>query len=143
MLHHLSIGVADIQASMRFYDVVLGTLGYVQVWQDIGAEDDEDQAVGYGVAGGGDLFCLKQQKTTQLAPGPGFHLAFAAPDHAAITAFYRAALFNGGRCNGEPGPRPDYGDFYYAAFVIDPDGYRLEAVINNPTAAVSCCAADK
>lgn len=142
MLHHISIGVADIQASMRFYDAVLGALGYVQVWQDL-CDGDDDQAVGYGVAGGGDLLCLKQQNTTHLAPGPGFHLAFAAPDHAAINAFYRAALLHGGSCNGEPGLRPDYGDFYYAAFVIDPDGYRLEAVINKTAAAASCCAADK
>lgn len=59
MLHHISLGVADIQKSMRFYDAVLSALGYVQVWQDICAEGDDngDQAVGYGVAGGGDLFC--------------------------------------------------------------------------------------
>lgn len=142
MLHHISIGVADIQKSMRFYDAVLGALGYVQVWQDI-CEGDDDQAVGYGIAGGGDLFCLKQQKTTELAPGPGFHIAFTAPDKGAVTAFYQAALLHGASCNGEPGPRPDYGDFYYAAFVVDPDGYRLEAVINKSTDEGRCCTANK
>ena len=100
-------------------------------------------AVGYGIAGGDDLFCLKQQKTTALAPGPGFHIAFAAPDKSAVTAFYQAALLHGASCNGEPGPRPDYGDLYYAAYVVDPDGYRLEAVINKPTAEGRCCTANK
>ena len=61
---------------------------------------------------------------------PGFHLAFAAPSRAAVDEFHKAALLNGGKDNGAAGLRPDYGDEYYAAFVIDPDGYPIEAVIN-------------
>ena len=63
-------------------------------------------------------------------PGAGFHLAFTATERRQVDDFHAAALRHGGRCNGPPGPRPDYGDRYYAAFVFDPDGYRIEAVIN-------------
>ena len=59
---------------------------------------------------------------------PGFHLAFAAESRSAVQAFHAAALAAGGRDNGPPGLRPDYGEHYYAAFVVDPEGHRLEAV---------------
>ena len=65
-------------------------------------------------------------------PGAGFHLAFAAPSRAAVDAFHTAALRVGGQDNGAPGLQPDYGPHYYAAFLIDPDGHRIEAVINAP-----------
>lgn len=57
------------------------------------------------------------------------HVAFAAPDRAAVAAFHAAALDYGGRDNGAPGPRPRYHEGYYAAFVLDPDGNNIEAVI--------------
>ncbi|MBW8810276.1 MAG: hypothetical protein JF591_15965 [Lysobacter sp.] len=63
-------------------------------------------------------------------PGAGFHLAFAAPSRASVDAFHHNGLEAGGRDNGAPGLRPDYGDGYYAAFLVDPDGHRVEAVIN-------------
>ena len=62
------------------------------------------------------------------APGPGFHLAFDAADPAAVDRFHAAALEHGGSDDGPPGPRPQYGPTYYAAFVFDPDGNKLEAV---------------
>lgn len=122
MLHHLSIGVADLHRASTFYDAVLAPLGYIQVFAD-------DEAVGYGYPGGGDKLCLKLASPA-IVPGAGFHLAFAARAPAQVDAFHAAALHHGGRCNGAPGLRPDYGDSYYAAFVVDPDGYRIEAVIN-------------
>jgi hypothetical protein len=66
------------------------------------------------------------------ACGPGFHLAFAASSRQAVDDFHRAALAAGGFDNGKPGVRPGYGPNYYAAFVVDPDGYRLEAVFHDP-----------
>jgi catechol 2,3-dioxygenase-like lactoylglutathione lyase family enzyme len=63
-----------------------------------------------------------------IAPGPGFHLAFIAPSREAVDAFHAAALAAGAEDCGAPGPRPHYGETYYAAFVIDLDGYKLEAV---------------
>ena len=65
----------------------------------------------------------------------GQHIAFRAPDRAAVDAFYAAALAAGGRDNGPPGLRPNYHPDYYAAFVLDPDGHRLEAVCHRPDAA--------
>ena len=127
MLHHISFGVSDIERSARFYDETLAPLGYVRVWEDI-RPGEENQAVGYGLPGGGDKFAIKQRTSGALAPGPGFHLAFTAPSRVAVGQFYEAALRNGGNDNGGPGLRPEYGPKYYAAFVTDLDGYRVEAV---------------
>ena len=131
MLHHLSLGVADLALSAAFYDAALAPLGYVRVWEDI-RPGEPDQAVGYGLPGGGDKLALKFQGASARPPGPGFHLAFTAPDMAAVAAFHSAALAAGGTDNGAPGVRPHYGPGYYAAFVIDPDGHRLEAVFKLP-----------
>lgn len=130
MLHHLSLGVADIEQATAFYDAVLAPLGYVRVWSDL-RPGEANQAVGYGVEGGGDALALKHRPDGQRPPGPGFHVAFAAPDRAAVDAFHHAALQHGGRDNGAPGLRAHYGPHYYAAFVIDPDGHNIEAVFNS------------
>jgi catechol 2,3-dioxygenase-like lactoylglutathione lyase family enzyme len=122
MLHHLSIGVTDLARSASFYDAVLATLGYARIWTD-------ETAIGYGSPGGGDKLAIKLRERTH-APGPGFHVALSAPSRDAILRFHAAALEHGGRDNGAPGLRPHYGPNYYAAFVVDPDGYPLEAVLN-------------
>lgn len=131
MLHHISLGVSDIKRSAAFYDAVLATIGYVRVWDDLRPGKD-DQAVGYGVAGGGDKLAIKLSRKGHRPPGPGFHLAFAAPDRESVARFHTAALDHGGRDNGAPGLRAHYGPHYYAAFVIDPDGHHIEAVFNAP-----------
>lgn len=130
MLHHVSFGVTDMARSSRFYDAVLAEIGYVRVWEDL-AEGREHLAIGYGAKEGDDKFAIKLRRGVTVAPGPGFHLAFAAPDLASVHRFHAAALANGGRDNGAPGPRPDYGPTYHACFVLDPDGYPLEAVIDD------------
>jgi catechol 2,3-dioxygenase-like lactoylglutathione lyase family enzyme len=124
MLHHISLGVADLSAAGTFYDAALRTLGYRRVFED-------RTAIGYGVEDGKDMLCLKLQAAAR-APGPGFHLAFAAPSRDAVIRFHAAAVMAGGTDNGPPGLRPAYGDHYFAAFVIDPDGHHIEAVINGP-----------
>jgi catechol 2,3-dioxygenase-like lactoylglutathione lyase family enzyme len=126
MLHHISFGVRDLQLAGLFYDAALGALGYRRVFED-------DTAIGYGVEDDKDLLCLKLRPDA-AAPGAGFHMAFSAPSRAAVDAFHAAALAVGGSDNGAPGLRPDYGDNYYAAFLVDPDGHRIEAVINRPRA---------
>ena len=131
MLHHVSLGVRHLESSARFYDAALSALGYVRVWSDLRG-GREGRAVGYGLPGTGDRLALKEKDPDRLAPGAGFHLAFAAPSRVAVDRFYDAALRHGGRDNGAPGLRSDYGENYYAAFVIDPDGHRIEAVINEP-----------
>ena len=128
MLHHLSLGAPDIDRAARFYDAVLAPLGYVRVWSDLRPGEDE-QAVGYGPPGSGDKLCIKQV-TAPVPVIPGFHLAFAAESRSAVQAFHAAALAAGGCDNGPAGLRPDYGEHYYAAFVVDPEGHRLEAVCN-------------
>ncbi|WP_420832693.1 VOC family protein [Pseudomonas wadenswilerensis] len=122
MLHHLSIGVKDLDKSGRFYDAALEALGFRRVFED-------ETAIGYGVEDGKDKFCLKLRPDA-VAPGPGFHLAFSAQSRGAVGSFHLRALIAGGTDNGAPGLRSDYGAHYYAAFLIDPDGYRVEAVIN-------------
>ena len=126
VLHHISLGTTRIEASARFYDAVLAPLGLVRVWADL-RPGLSGQAVGYGLPGGGDLLAIKQVGQG-IPPVPGFHLALGAPSHAAVQAFHAAALDHGGTDNGPPGLRPHYGPDYFAAFVIDPDGHRLEAV---------------
>lgn len=121
MLHHLSFAVSDLARSAAFYDAALAPLGYVRVW-------DDDDAVGYGYPGGGDKFAIKLRDGIRV-PGEGFHLAFSGASSEAIDAFHAAALAHGGVDNGGTGFHPEYGDDYYAAFAIDPDGYRIEATL--------------
>lgn len=123
MLHHLSFAVTDLPRSAAFYDAVLTALGYVRVWAD-------ETAVGYGSPGGDDKFAIKLRSGGVVVPDEGFHVAFAASSRQAVAAFYQAALAHGGKDNGGSGLHPEYGSHYYAAFVFDPDGYRVEAVIN-------------
>ncbi|MBY5409443.1 VOC family protein [Rhizobium leguminosarum] len=130
MLHHTSLGVSDIERSAAFYDATLAALGYARVWDDI-RPGQTGQAIGYGNPGGGDKLAIKHQSDGQRAPGPGFHLAFAAPNRQAVDQFYAAAIAHGGSDNGRPSLRSHYGEHYYAAFVIDPDGHALEAVFNS------------
>jgi catechol 2,3-dioxygenase-like lactoylglutathione lyase family enzyme len=120
VLSHLSFGVNDLGRAAIFYEKILAPLGYVRVFAN-------DRAIGFGEPGGQDRLALfvKSQAT---APGPGFHLAFIAPNREAVNAFYAAAIGAGGRDDGAPGLRLQYGPNYYAAFVIDPDGYKLEAI---------------
>jgi catechol 2,3-dioxygenase-like lactoylglutathione lyase family enzyme len=125
MLHHISFSVASLQRSGAFYDAALAALGYVRVWVD-------RTAIGYGTAQGQDLFAIKLAPAGVAAPTAGFHLAFEAPSREAVERFHSEALAQGGTDNGAPGVRPAYGPNYFAAFVIDPDGYRIEAVINSP-----------
>src|SRR5262245_25502570 len=125
MLHHLSFGVSDLARAAAFYDAALAPLHFVRVWAD-------ETAVGYGREGGGDKFAIKLVTAGLSIPGRGFHLAFSAGSRIAVGQFHIAALRHGGRDNGAPGLRADYGPHYYAAFVFDPDGYQIEAVINTP-----------
>lgn len=120
MLDHLSLGTTDLARAAAFFDAVLAPLGIVRVWS-------YPEAIGYGQQGGEDKLAIKQ-RVGFVAPGPGFHLALSAGSRSEVDAFYRAALAHGAKGDGEPGPRPQYGPGYYAAFVVDPDGHRLEAV---------------
>jgi len=122
MLHHVSLPVRDLVASRTLYDAMLGALGYRCVCESEGF-------AGYGVEEGKDKLALMEVGD----PGPArprFHLALAAPSPTSVDAFHTAAMQHGAVDNGPPGPRPQYGSHYYAAFVIDLDGHHIEAVHN-------------
>lgn len=120
MLGHLSLGVRNLPAAAEFYDALLEPVGFVRVWT-------EPRGLGYGPPGGNDKLAIFERHDASPA-GPGFHLAFNAPSRAAVDAAYAAAMSRGGRDAGPPGPRPNYGPKYYAAFLYDPEGWKLEVV---------------
>jgi catechol 2,3-dioxygenase-like lactoylglutathione lyase family enzyme len=119
MINHVSIGVRDLAAAKRFYDAVLKTLGY-------NCLNKSEEMLGYGNKAVG--FWINMTANPVIADkASGLHFCFDAPDRKSVNQFYAAALKAGGRDNGKPGLREEYGPTYYAAFVIDPQGYRLEA----------------
>jgi catechol 2,3-dioxygenase-like lactoylglutathione lyase family enzyme len=129
MLHHLSFAVVDLARSASFYDAVLAPLGYVRAWTHETADGYKEAAVGYGLPGTDDEFAIRVRHQGVVVPSEGFHIAFSARSQEAVTAFYRAALENGGRDNGGVGFHPEHGPDYFAAFVFDPEGHRIEAVV--------------
>jgi catechol 2,3-dioxygenase-like lactoylglutathione lyase family enzyme len=124
MLDHVSIAVGDLARAARFYDAVMAALGVPCAWR-------EAQAIGYGTRNGpaddGHSYLTIR---AGAAPGPEArnHWCFRAPDRAAVHAFHVAGLAHGGRDDGAPGLRPHYHAAYFAAFLRDPDGNRVEAV---------------
>ena len=131
MLDHVSLGVTNIDRSRRFYDAVLRPLGLVRI-VDFG----EGRGSDYGAAPGSPGVEFTITKEAEVITIPGAHLCFRAPDRAAVDAFHSAAIASGGRNDGSPGLRPQYHADYYGAFVLDPDGHRIEAVCHAPTSPV-------
>jgi catechol 2,3-dioxygenase-like lactoylglutathione lyase family enzyme len=128
MLDHLGITVKDFARSRAFYEAALKPLGAAVVMA-VTAEETGGAYEGVGIGvGGRPSFWVSRAGP---ASGP-IHVAFAAPDRAAVQAFHAAALAAGGRDNGAPGLRPDYHPNYYAAFVFDLDGNNVEAVTHRP-----------
>jgi catechol 2,3-dioxygenase-like lactoylglutathione lyase family enzyme len=117
MYDHIGLKVKNLDASVRFYTAALAPLGYVLSSRD-------ETGAGFGPKGEPALWLYAHN-----APAPaGAHIAFRAPDHAAIGKFHADGIEAGGRDNGGAGPRVDYSPTYYAAFLIDPDGNNVEAV---------------
>jgi catechol 2,3-dioxygenase-like lactoylglutathione lyase family enzyme len=113
MIEHISLRCKNPRTSRKFYEKALAPLGY-QMDKEYG------EAFGFAQDGRHDFWVTKGKVGTPA------HLAFHAGNKAAVDAFYRAAMAAGGKDNGAPGPREEYG---YAAFVLDPDGHNVEAVI--------------
>ena len=121
MFAHISIGVCNADKSRAFYDAVFEPLGYrcIRAARTL---------VGYGYGVDSISFwVVSAERPVPADEESGLHFCFAAPDAAAVDAFRAAALRAGGHDNGLPGLRPVYGSDYYAAFIIDPNGYRIEA----------------
>lgn len=118
MIDHVSIGVRDLARAKRFYDAALGPLGYKCL-------SESADSLGYG--GESAAFWISVAgHPVPPDPQSGLHFCLTAPTRKSVDAFHAAALAAGGRDNGKPGLRTDYGPNYYAAFVIDLDGYRVE-----------------
>jgi catechol 2,3-dioxygenase-like lactoylglutathione lyase family enzyme len=122
MLHHVSVGVADVARAAQFYDAVLGTLGYKRVMEFM------PYAIAYGETAPTFWVQLPHDKNS-ASVGNGVHIGFIARSKDAVQSFHAAGLANGGKDNGAPGPRPDYGPDYFGAFVLDLDGNKIEAVL--------------
>jgi catechol 2,3-dioxygenase-like lactoylglutathione lyase family enzyme len=124
MLNHVSIGVRDVARSKRFYDAALAPLGYRCL-------SHSPDSLGYG----SDAVALWIGASDRPVPADaksGLHFCFDAASRRQVNAFHAAALAAGGQDHGKPGLRLDYGADYYAAFVVDPDGYRIEAYCGKP-----------
>ena len=127
ILDHISLTVREYARSVAFYEKALAPLG-------VGKIMEFGEACGFGVGGKPDFWIgtgpAAFQTADQLAVITPSHVAFVAKDRAAVDAFYRAALDAGGKDNGPPGVRAHYHPNYYGAFVIDPDGHNIEAVVH-------------
>jgi catechol 2,3-dioxygenase-like lactoylglutathione lyase family enzyme len=120
MIDHISVAVRDLDASARFYQAVLGAIGYNKLVV-------RARTIGFGKSY--PEFWLNLRAS--LAPvdaDSGTHAALRVRTSELVDAFHAAALAAGGSCDGAPGLRPQHGEGYYAAFIRDPDGNRVEAV---------------
>lgn len=123
MLDHVSITVSDLPRAARFYDAVMAALRVPCVWR-------EPDAIGYGLRSNEDddsRTYLTIRATGAPIGADGRHWCFRAPDREAVRDFHAAGLAHGGTDDGAPGLRPHYHARYFAAFLLDPDGNRVEA----------------
>ncbi len=127
MLDHIGFAVSDYARSKGFYAAALAPLGYRLVLELTPEMTADGSHAGFGPEGRPRFWI-----GTGAALAGSLHVAFAAENHAAVRAFYDAALAAGGRDNGPPGIREIYHPTYYGAFVLDPDGHNVEAVCHKP-----------
>ena len=121
MIDHVSIAVRNLKAGERFYTVLLATLGMTKL------REWPDAAIGYGKKYP-EFWINRRTDMTPVAADSGVHVCLRASDAAAVDAFHAAALAACGSSDGAPGLRAHYHENYYAAFISDPDGNRIEVV---------------
>ena len=121
MIDHVSIAVRDLKASARFYERLLATLGMTRL------REWPDAAVGYGKKYP-EFWISRRASMAPVAADSGVHVCLRARDATMVDAFHAAALSAGGSFDGAPGLRAHYHEGYYAAFIRDPDGNRIEAM---------------
>ncbi|PDT31480.1 lactoylglutathione lyase [Rhizobium sp. M10] len=126
MIDHITVAVGDLSKSKLFYEKAFLPLGYKLTF-------GKENVFWAFEIGDGCLFEIQQADSPP--PLTRIHVAFRARNKAEVDAFHHAALEAGAGDNGAPGPRPEYAPDYYACFVLDPDGYNIEAMINQPTVA--------
>ncbi|MGI9326327.1 MAG: VOC family protein [Pseudomonadales bacterium] len=126
LLDHISLPVQDLESSSRFYDAVLSVLG-------IENQRSSPTFAAYGAPG--DLapsFWLLRATNNSATAGMGLHVSFRARTQEAVNKFYDTALAMGAKSAGAPGLRPQYTANFYGAFVIDPNGFKIEATHRHP-----------
>lgn len=130
MIDHLTLGVTDVDIAKPFYDATLSVLGYKLIHFE---KDDDGRlgAIGYGLTRAFFWVCRPMDETNLSVPCNGNHIAFRADTKQQVHDFHAAALANGGSDEGSPGPRPQYHSNYYAAYVRDPAGHKIEIVWGN------------
>lgn len=127
MIDHLSIVVGDFSRAERFYDAIMNALGVPKVVR-------ETDRLGYGLRASAEhpsRCYISVRPGLPKRSGSRRHIAFRAPTRDAVRQFHAAGLANGGEDDGAPALRENYHPHYFAAFVIDPDGNRLEAVCHH------------
>jgi catechol 2,3-dioxygenase-like lactoylglutathione lyase family enzyme len=120
MIDHVSVGVADLDRAARFYEAAFAALGLKKLVA-------RPETIGYG-KDYPEFWINLREGMKPISSESGTHICLRARSAEQIDAFHAAALKAGGRSDGAPGPRPEYHKSYYAAFVMDPDGNRIEAV---------------
>lgn len=120
MLDHVSVGVSDLDRADRFYEPTLAALGLAKLVT-------RPATIGFGKAYP-EFWINLRAGMAPVAPESGFHICLRARTAGEVDAFHDAALASGGRSGGAPGLRPHDRVKYYAAFIVDPDGNRIEAV---------------
>ncbi len=124
MIDHMTFRVSDIARTWSFYAAALAPLGYLPAYDVV---HDGVRVLGFACDSKIDTWFVSAADVTTRC-----HLAWRAPNRAAVDAFYAAAMAAGARDNGAPGLRPHYHPGYYGAFVIDPEGNNVEAVCHDP-----------
>jgi catechol 2,3-dioxygenase-like lactoylglutathione lyase family enzyme len=120
VIDHVTLNVADIEATKAFYAAALAPLGYELAMDFVGG-------AGFAADGKADFFLAERGE-----PSTPVHVAFHASDRPGVDAFHAAALAAGGQDNGPPGVRRVYHEYYYAAYAVDPEGNNIEAVTHEP-----------
>lgn len=123
MFAHVSLGVTDFHRSLLFYDAIMEVLGFSRLFGDV-----KEGFMAYGPEDGFFIINTPLDTTKTAIASAGTHICLKAPSKQAVDDFYQAALSLKGRDAGPPGLRPHYAEDYYAAFVLDPDGHKIEAV---------------
>jgi catechol 2,3-dioxygenase-like lactoylglutathione lyase family enzyme len=122
-IDHVSIPVTDFEKSAAFYDAVLATLGMVR-------RKKNDIGIGWGPPEtAAPVFWIIAPKPGSAVAGLGLHISFRAKDRAEVHAFHETALKLGATDAGAPGVRPHYTAGFYGGFILDPDGFKIEAVV--------------
>lgn len=119
MIHHVSVDVSELAASARFYDAVLGSLGWRR-------HIDGSDLVAWGIVR--PVFFASAKRGAGSESG---HVCFDASGIPAVKAAWEAGVAAGGSDDGAPGPRPEYGGSYYSAYLRDPDGHRIEVAVQS------------